>query len=310
MSLICSSVFEDVDLSAAGTAALVVLLAVMALVALAVNVVPKLVHKWEINYSTRDITYGATCLAIAYALSWAGLFRMPAGGTVTPAALAPIFLYCYYFGFRKGAVVTTAYTLLQLLQSPYIVSPWSAFFDYIFPYFSLCVVGLFRYRPQKYAAFVKRNKTEKQGGFIGALKYWGYTVCGHWGIFVGAVVHALIRYLSTSISSVLFFAYGAPPAEAFVAGLAYNSYALVDSLIAIAAVAVLLSSRAFNVYMAAGFADRSALAAAAAATDGADGADVADTPVAAETVAQSDGVPQTEEQTSAEGADVTAQEGE
>lgn len=256
-----SSIFEDVTLDGVGTAVLVILLVVMALVAVGVNVVPKLVHKWEIQYSTRDVTYGATCLAIAYALSWAGLFRMPAGGTVTPAALAPIFLYCYYFGFRKGAVITTAYTLLQLLQGPYIVSPWSAFFDYIFPYFMLCVVGLFRYKPQMYAAFVKRNKSEKQSGFVGAIKYWGFTVCGHWGIFVGAVVHALIRYFSTSMSSMLFFAYGAPPSDAFVAGLVYNSYGLVDSLIAIAAVAVLLSSRAFNTFMATSFADKSAIAA-------------------------------------------------
>lgn len=259
---ICSSVFEDVDLNGVGTAVLIVLLAVMALVAVAINVVPRIVHKWEISYSTRDITYGATCLAIAYALSWAGLFRMPAGGTVTPGALAPIFLYCYFFGFRKGAVVTAAYTLLQLLQNPYIVSPWSAFFDYIFPYFSLCVVGLFRYNPQKYGAFVKRNKTEKGNGFAGAVKYWAYTVAGHWGIFAGAVIHMLLRYFSTSISSVLFFAYGAPPAEAFVTGLTYNSYALVDSAIAIAAVLLLLSSRTFGMFMAARFDDKKALVAA------------------------------------------------
>lgn len=185
-TFLCGSVFEDVNLSGIGTAVLCIILAVMVLAAVAVNVIPRLVHKWEAEYTTRDLTYGAACLALAYALSWAGV-KLPQGGTITIAALAPVFIYCYYFGFRKGMVITSAYTLLQLLQFPYIVSPWSAFFDYILPYFSLCVVGLFRYKPQKYAAFVKKN------GKNSAIAKWGYTVAGHWGIFVGAVLHMLIR---------------------------------------------------------------------------------------------------------------------
>lgn len=280
---VCSSVFEDVSLDVVGTVVLVVLLAVIVLAAVLVNVIPKITHKWEIAYTTRDITYGATCLAIAYALSWATLFEMPAGGSITPGALVPIFLYCYYFGFRKGMIVTAAYTLLQLLQNPYIVSPWSAFFDYIFPYFSLCVVGLFAYKPQKYAAFLKKNKDDASTGAASAVKRWAFTIVGHWGIFAGAVVHMFLRYFSQSISSVLFFSYGAPPAEAFVTGLVYNSYGLVDSAIAVAATLLLLSSRTFNSFMTAAFANKktyeepSPAEATAVATD-VDATDVHDAP--------------------------------
>ena len=243
---LCSMITDDIDIDGVGTAILCVLLALMVIAAVAVNVVPRIVHKWEIEYKTRDLTVGATWLAIAFALSWATLFRMPNGGRVTPGALAPLFIYCYYFGFRKGMIVSTAYTLLQFLQGATVVSPWSAFFDYILPYFAVCLVGLFAYKPDKYAAFVKKNK-EKRG--LGAVKTWAFTISGHYGIFVGAVVHMLIRYLSQCVSSMLFWAYGAPPAEAFTVGLAYNSFGLVDSAIAVAALVLLLSSRTFNAYM-------------------------------------------------------------
>ncbi|MCI9459888.1 MAG: hypothetical protein HFJ21_05450 [Clostridia bacterium] len=244
--LLCSMITDDIEIDGVGTAILCVLLAVMVAAAVAVNVVPRIVHKWEIEYKTRDLTVGATCLAIAFALSWATLFRMPNGGRVTPGALAPLFIYCYYFGFRKGMIVCTAYTLLQFLQGASIVSPWSAFFDYILPYFAVCLVGLFAYKPDRYAAFVRKNK-DKRG--VGAVKTWAFTVSGHYGVFVGAVVHMTVRYLSQCVSSMLFWAYGAPPAEAFTVGLAYNSYGLVDSAIAVAALVMLLSSRAFNAYM-------------------------------------------------------------
>lgn len=253
-----SSIFEDITLSSVGTAVFIILLAVMVLSAVAVNVVPKIVHKWEIEYKTRDITYGAVCLAMSYALSFATLFKMPQGGSVTPAALAPIFIYCYYFGFRKGSVVAAAYTLLQLLQTPYIISPWSAFFDYIFPYYSVCVVGLFCYRPQKYSEFVKRNKATD--GAKGKLGYWLHTVGGHWGIFAGAAIHMVLRYLSSALSGILFFGEFAPEAYGPVAwGFLYNSFLLVDSAIALVATVMLMSSRSFNLYMSASFDDKKRL---------------------------------------------------
>jgi len=259
---VCSSLFEDVDLTGAGIAILFVMLLVMVLAAVAVNIVPRLVHKWEISYTTRDLTYGAACLALAFALSWAGV-RLPNGGTITIASLVPIFIYCYYFGLRKGMVVTTAYTLLQFLQFPNIVSPWSAFFDYILPYFSLCVAGVFCYRPQKYAAFVKRNKDDGAKGGKSALKRWLYTVSGHWGIFVGVIVHMIIRYFCQTVSGIMNFDlwYGDGFTFGYKLGfsLGYNAYGLIDSAITIVALVILLSSRSFNMYMTASFSDRSAV---------------------------------------------------
>ena len=259
---LCSSVWEDVSLTSAGLAIMLAMLAVMVIAVVAVNLVPRLVHKWEISYSTRDLTYGAACLALAFALSWAGV-TLPNGGTITVASLVPIFIYCYYFGFRKGIVVTAAYTLLQFFQFPNIVSPWSAFFDYILPYFSLCVAGLFCYKPQKYNAFVKRNKSEGDKGAKSSIKKWAFTVGGHWGIFVGVVVHMLIRYFCQTVSGVmnyeLWYGDGFSFGYKLAFSLGYNAYGLIDSAITFVALVILLSSRMFNSFMTATFDDQRAL---------------------------------------------------
>lgn len=276
-----SSVFEDFYLETAGTVVLVVLLAAMMLTAVGVNVVPRIVHKWEISYSTRDITYGAVCLAMSFALSFAKIFSMPQGGSVTPAALAPLFIYCYYFGFRKGMVVSTTYMLLQFVQGAYVVSPWSAFFDYMLPCFSVCIVGLFSYKPQKYAAFVKKNRTAASGA-KGRFKYWLYTVGGHWGIFAGAGIHMIIRYLSSALSGMLFFGEWTPSEYGPVVwGFLYNTVLLVDSLVALAATVMLMSSRTFNLYMSAAFNDKAALKAAYETSMGGENADGAPEALAA-----------------------------
>ncbi len=257
-NLLSSSIFEDISLDTAGTAIFVVLLVVLVLAAAAVNIVPKLVHKWEIEYRTRDLTYGAVCLAMSVALSYAKMFSMPQGGSVTPAALAPLYIYCYYFGLRKGMIVSTTYTLLQFLQGAYIVSPWSAFFDYILPCFSIALVGIFAYKPQKYGEFVKRNKDAAIGA-KGKFKYWAFTIGGHWGIFAGAALHAVIRYLSSALSGILFFGEWAGEGYGPVAwGFLYNTVLLVDSAIAMIVTLMLMSSRSFNLYMTASFAAKKA----------------------------------------------------
>ena len=71
-------------------------------------------------FNTRDIAYGAICLAMSYALSFVGL-RFPLGGTITLASILPISIYCYYFGLRKGAIICAVFMLLQLTQGPYII---------------------------------------------------------------------------------------------------------------------------------------------------------------------------------------------
>jgi len=197
------------------------------------------------SFSTRDLTYGAICIAVAYALSFIPVFSMPYGGSITIASTAPILLYGYYFGFRKGSIVSLVYMLLQLIQKPYIISPWSALFDYLLPYAALSATGLFAFNRKKY------DKVIAQNGFI--LKT-------HSNFFIGVGVYFVIRYFSHILAGVLFWSSGIDFMHwnGDLSGVAAWSYSAVynglffvpDTLVAIIASICLLASKSFNTFMA------------------------------------------------------------
>lgn len=211
---------------------IVTILAAIAIMALIV-VIYRFASKRKINrFETRDLTYGAVCIAVAYALSFFG-YEMPNGGTITPASTVPIILYCYYFGFAKGSIVTSVYMILQLLQKPYIVTPWSAVLDYIVPYLALALTGLVSYSAKRY------NKAIKEGKHV---------MSAHWPIYIDIALYGIIRYASHVLSGVIYWSEG--QANPLLYSLGYNSFFLFDLAIATATVTFLLFSKSFNTFMA------------------------------------------------------------
>lgn len=198
----------------------------------------------ESTRSTRDITYGAICLAASYALSFIKLFRLPNAGAITPASILPLLLYCYYFGFRKSLVVSTAYALLQLIQDPYILSPFSALLDYLLPFMAISLAGVFRFSPNAYKRAVGSKRP---------------VITAHGRFFVGVALYFVARYFFHTLSGVFFWSNGIEylgwsgdltGAAAWGYSLTYNIlYLLPDTAIAVAAAAFVLSSKAFNAFM-------------------------------------------------------------
>lgn len=218
-------------------------------------------------FTTKDLVYGSICLAMSYVLSFFGI-GLNLGGMITFASILPVSVYCYYFGFRKGAIVCVVYMLLQLTQGPYIVTPWSMLLDYLIPYFALSLAGAFAYNPAKHRA---ANGSKR------------FALISHSGYFIGMLLYIVIRYISHFLSGVIFWDlwYGPAPVG-FIVGysLGYNSFCLIDWAIAIAAALALLSSRTFDKLML----DVSSLsrtrkrkAAAAVSEQGADGSVTAET---------------------------------
>lgn len=226
---------------------LLTVLVVLAFIAVVIAVITLVQKKKGLSFerSTKDITYGAICIAASYALSFISLFSLPSGGSITPAAVLPMLVYCYYFGFRKSLIVSAVYMLLQLLQRPYIISPWSALLDYVVPFLALSFAGLFKFNRKKYEAVVASGKSPLR--------------C-HMGFFAGAGVYFLIRYASHVLAGVLFWANGIDfliwsgdlgGAVAWAYSATYNAcYLVPDTLIALAAGSCLLASKAFNAFMA------------------------------------------------------------
>lgn len=226
---------------------LLTVLIVIAVIAATIAIVTIVQKKRGITFerSTKDITYGAICIAASFALSYVKFFSLPYGGSITAASVLPMLIYCYYFGFRKSLVVSAVYMLLQFIQGPYIVSPWSALLDYVVPYMALSFVGLFRFNRKK---LDKVNEAGKNS-----------LLC-HGGFFIGTGVYFVIRLFSHTLAGVLFWTQGIDflgwqgdlvGAAAWGYSVTYNFLFLgPDTAIAIAAAILILSSKAFNTFMA------------------------------------------------------------
>ncbi len=226
---------------------LVLVICILVVLGATIAIITIIARKRGDNFTvkTRDLTYGAICVAASFALSYIKFFKMPYGGSITAASTLPMLIYCYYFGFRKGLLVSSVFMLLQLIQEPYIISPWSALLDYFLPYLALSLVGLFRFKRSRYDKAVKAGKNP---------------LCAHTAFFAGTAVYMVVRLFSHVLAGVLFWANGIDfmgwtgdltGAAAWGYSLTYNALFIVpDTAIALVAGILLLASKAFNRFMA------------------------------------------------------------
>ena len=176
---------------------------------------------------TRSIVYGAISIALSFALSYAKLFKLPQGGSVTFASLLPLMIYCCMFGTRRGLIVCTIYGVLQALQDPFIIHPMQFLLDYPLAFGLIGVSGIFMekgvFKDKKVVAFL-----------------------------LGGVLAVVLRYACHVCSGVFAFADYADPDKydtAIAYSMAYNSFAFVDMLIALVAGSTLFASKSFAALM-------------------------------------------------------------
>ncbi len=176
---------------------------------------------------TRSIVYGAISIALSFALSYAKLFKLPQGGSVTFASLLPLMIYCCMFGTRRGLIVCTIYGVLQALQDPFIIHPMQFLLDYPLAFGLIGVSGIFMekgvFKDKKAVAFLL-------GGVLAVVLRYACHVCS--GVFAFADYADLDKY-DTAIAY----------------SMAYNSFAFVDMLIALVAGSTLFASKSFAALM-------------------------------------------------------------
>ena len=176
---------------------------------------------------TRSIVYGAISIALSFALSYAKLFKLPQGGSVTFASLLPLMIYCCMFGTRRGLIVCMIYGVLQALQDPFIIHPMQFLLDYPLAFGLIGVSGIFMekgvFKDKKVVAFLL-------GGVLAVVLRYACHVCS--GVFAFADYADLDKY-DTAIAY----------------SMAYNSFAFVDMLIALVAGSTLFASKSFSALM-------------------------------------------------------------
>ena len=177
--------------------------------------------------NTRALVYGAVAVALSFALSYARLFKLPQGGSVTFASLLPLMIYCMMFGTRRGLLVCLVYGTLQALQDPYIIHPMQFLLDYPLAFGLIGVSGI----------FVEKNlfKNKIVGFVLGAVLAVGLRYACH--VCSGVFAFADYFYWDSELMSKYD--------SAAVYSLAYNSFALVDMAIAIVAGSLMLLSKSF-----------------------------------------------------------------
>ncbi len=190
--------------------AIVVLLVIgAAVIAATVFVVNKVRRNNEgkvltgIQWTARELVFGALCIAIAFALSYLRFFKMPQGGSITPASMLPIMMFAYIYGTPKGLIVGLAYGLLQLLQDAFVVHWAQLILDYCVAFTILALAGLFRK-----------------------------------SIYPGMLLAGVLRYAVHVVSGIIFFAEYAGDQNVLLYSMSYNSFALVDLAICIVIAAI------------------------------------------------------------------------
>ena len=146
------------------------------------------------TWNSRRIAMGAMCISIAFVLSCIRLFRMPQGGSITPASMLPLVLFMVACGPLQGFVVGCAYGLLQLITDPYVIHPIQMLLDY----------------PLASGALIL--------GCLATL----LPIQKRWQLPVAVVLAGVGNYILAVLSGAIFFAEYAGEQNAWIYSLTYN----------------------------------------------------------------------------------------
>ncbi len=185
------------------------------------------------NNKTQMIVEAGLMIALSMILAQFKIFRMPAGGSVTPGSMIPILIFAMRWGWKQGVFVGMVFGLFQMVLGGYVIHPAQALLDYPIAFGCLGIAGFAKNSVKK----VISSHTMK-------------------GIFVTAsatIIAVTLRMVAHVLSGVIFFApEGATfttPA-AWTASIAYNgTFLIAELVIAIAILSVILKP-VMTVYLA------------------------------------------------------------
>lgn len=123
--------------------------------------------------STKQLVFCGIAMALAFVTSYIKIFEMPWGGSVTLCSMLFIVLIANWYGVKAGILVGLAYSILQFIQEPFVLSFFQVCCDYFLAFAALGVAGFFAkssYGLLKgyIAAVLARGAFHALGGYL----YW------------------------------------------------------------------------------------------------------------------------------------------
>ncbi len=154
-----------------GAGYIVCIVAGIVLFALALLFAGKSSEKRKI--STKQLVFCGIAMALAFVTSYIKIFEMPWGGSVTLCSMLFIVLIANWYGAKTGISVGLAYSILQFIQEPFVLSFFQVCCDYFLAFAALGIAGFFAKNShgliKGYAAAVlARGAFHALGGYL----YW------------------------------------------------------------------------------------------------------------------------------------------
>ena len=157
---------------------------------LALGIVLFVITRSSKKWSTKMLSFGALSIALSFVLSCIRLFRMPNGGSVTPASMLPLMLFAASYGIGPGFMAGLVYGVLQALQGGVAFLGFGQFMlDYLLAFTVLGLAGLAKKLPEK------------------------------WGLYCAIIIAALARIICHTLAGILFW--DTAPWASFVYNISY-----------------------------------------------------------------------------------------
>ncbi len=165
---------------------------------------------------THSLVLAAMMVALSFALSYAKLWEMPMGGSITLGSMLPIMLLAVGKGEKWGISAAFVSSLFQLLQAvaaanvfPYCETPLTLvvciLFDYLVPFTVIGLAGIFR------------NLS------FGKLR--------HGGVYLGITLVCVARFVCHYITGVVIWGQWAPDGVGkYLYSLLYNGEYMLPEL--------------------------------------------------------------------------------
>lgn len=123
--------------------------------------------------STKQLVFCGIVMALAFVTSYIKIFEMPWGGSVTLCSMLFIVLIGNWYGVKTGFAVGLAYSILQFIQEPFVLSFFQVCCDYFLAFAALGAAGFFAKSSQGLikgyiAAVLARGAFHALGGYL----YW------------------------------------------------------------------------------------------------------------------------------------------
>lgn len=168
-----------------------------------IGVVLLVIRGSRTKWTTRMLANAAITIALAFVLSFIRLYKMPQGGSITPASMLPIFIFSFAYGVGPGMFVGLAYGFLQWMQDGFwMLTPVEGVMDYLLAFALIGLCGLAPVILKKVPVRVS--------------------------LPIGCAIGALGRAVCAVTAGVIFFAEYAPEGQSALAySLGYNGLYLV-----------------------------------------------------------------------------------